>query len=121
MCSCEHRSGTEEAEAEAKTAKGTGGQEAADVSDLAKKPARSRAEQAAARKYAIEHGVERGGSKLRDAPPIGVQPVLHPDAEDEGLLVFVQSVQCRRTVWASAFDNDPESIGQSELWNVYWA
>ncbi|KAI0687404.1 hypothetical protein BC835DRAFT_1419877 [Cytidiella melzeri] len=52
-----------------------------------------RAETARLKKYAIEHGVDRGSLKLRDNPPTGVQPHFDPDSNDEGLLLFVQSVE----------------------------
>lgn len=72
-----------------------------------KKPA----SQAAAEKaYAVAHGVDRGGVDKLDTAPHGLQPKLDESAEDEGLGVFVQSVSCRRKVWASIFDNDPELL-----------
>ncbi|KAH9853976.1 P-loop containing nucleoside triphosphate hydrolase protein [Lenzites betulinus] len=57
--------------------------------------------------YAEAHGLLRGNSsELKDAVPSGVQPALSLDAIDEGLSVFVQSVECRRKVWAlQIFDN----------------
>ncbi|KAI0806299.1 P-loop containing nucleoside triphosphate hydrolase protein [Irpex lacteus] len=76
----------------------------------ARKSRRTRAQEAALKAYAIAHGVERGSSKLDDALPTGVQPHSDPDRDDEGLLVFVQSVQCRREVWASVFENDPKAL-----------
>lgn len=56
------------------------------------------------REYARSHGVARGASTCEDALPDGVEPVLDPDAPDEGLLAFVQAVSCRRQLWAKVFD-----------------
>lgn len=81
---------------------------------MAPSPAKkTRADIAAIKKYAIAHGVERGGSSAkRDALPTGDQPPLNPDSSDENLLVFVQSVLCRRRVWAEIFENSLNSIGE---------
>ncbi len=57
------------------------------------------------REYARAHGATRGGTLKNDQPPDGEQPLLNPEAADEGLLTFVQSVQCRRKVWAEAFES----------------
>ncbi len=57
------------------------------------------------RAYAIAHGLNRGGSQMADTPPAGLQPLLNPDSADEGLLTFIQSVTCRRKVWAEAFES----------------
>ncbi|KAH9897008.1 hypothetical protein C8Q73DRAFT_780555 [Cubamyces lactineus] len=58
-----------------------------------------------AREYARSHGVGRGGTSHDDAPPNGQQPLLDPEDPDEGLLTFVQSVSCRRLVWAEVFES----------------
>ncbi|KAH9939562.1 P-loop containing nucleoside triphosphate hydrolase protein [Amylocystis lapponica] len=58
----------------------------------------------ASAEYARAHGLDRGGTDKKDSRPKGVQPQLQPDADDEGLLTFVQSVTCRRRVWATAYD-----------------
>lgn len=74
---------------------------------------KTRAQDTVLKAYAIAHGVERGSSKLvDDSPPTGVQPPFNPDADDEGMLVFAQSVQCRRKVWAEVFENDPKTLGK---------
>ncbi len=57
------------------------------------------------REYANAHGVARGGTQRHDAVPLGPQPLLNPEAADEGLLTFVQSTTCRRRVWAEAFES----------------
>ncbi|KAI0074726.1 hypothetical protein K474DRAFT_1709611 [Panus rudis PR-1116 ss-1] len=50
------------------------------------------------KQYAMEHGLKRGGSNCDDAIPTGDQPELNTNCEDEGLLAFVQSTQCRRKI-----------------------
>lgn len=65
------------------------------------------------REYAQAHGASRGGSDKDDTAPSGCQPRLDPDSADEGLLAFVQSVQCRRKVWAKAFESS--LAGQSSV------
>ncbi|KAI0349391.1 P-loop containing nucleoside triphosphate hydrolase protein [Trametes cingulata] len=56
--------------------------------------------------YAEAHGVKRGShAGTKDGPPSGEQPLLDPDAADEGLLAFVQSVRCRREVWSSVYES----------------
>lgn len=50
------------------------------------------------------HGVKRGGHNGDDDVPGGQPPVLDACADDEGLLVFVQSVTCRRKLWAEIFE-----------------
>lgn len=79
----------------------------------APKGRRTRAQEAVIKAYAISHGIERRSSRCDDAPPVGVQPQFSPVRDDEGLFVFVQSVQCRRKVWAEVFENDPETLGES--------
>lgn len=56
------------------------------------------------KEYAQSHSVKRGGFEKLDARPNGVQPPFNPDAIDEGLLRFVQSTQCRRSVWEETFE-----------------
>ncbi len=73
---------------------------------------KSPAEVAAGKLYAKEHGVLRGGVSKADGVPTGAQPVLNLEAEDEGLLVFVQSTSCCRRVWAIAFENNPQDLQQ---------
>ncbi len=65
----------------------------------------SKADPKQVREYAQAHGVSRGGTQKLDAVPAGPQPILNPEAADEGLLTFVQSVECRRRVWAKAFES----------------
>ncbi|KAH9910453.1 P-loop containing nucleoside triphosphate hydrolase protein, partial [Epithele typhae] len=55
--------------------------------------------------YAHDHGVNRGSSAKDDAIPSGPQPPLDLDSDDEGLLVFVQSVTCRRKVCGRVFES----------------
>ncbi|KAI0707557.1 P-loop containing nucleoside triphosphate hydrolase protein [Cerioporus squamosus] len=59
-----------------------------------------------ARLYAEAHGLKQGSSTgLHDAAPTAPeQPRLDPDAVDEGLLTFVQSIKCRRKVWAAVYE-----------------
>lgn len=64
--------------------------------------------------YARAHGSTRGGTDKKDERPDGVQPQLNPEAADEGLLTFAQSVECRRKVWAAAFES-PLSGGKSRV------
>lgn len=63
------------------------------------------AEKAVLKEWAISHGVKRGGSSGNDNVPVGKAPVLDVCAADEGLLVFVQSVTCRRKIWAQIFES----------------
>lgn len=65
--------------------------------------------------YALSHGLGRGGTACHDDVPRGVQPSLNPEALDEGLLMFVQSVQCRRKVWAKAFEAEEYIQGESDV------
>ncbi|KAI0075723.1 P-loop containing nucleoside triphosphate hydrolase protein, partial [Panus rudis PR-1116 ss-1] len=58
-----------------------------------------------ASQYALEHGVKRGGLGQKDVRPTGEQPPLNLEREDEGLLAYVQSTQCRRKVWQEVFEN----------------
>ncbi|KAI0771547.1 P-loop containing nucleoside triphosphate hydrolase protein [Trametes elegans] len=56
--------------------------------------------------YAEAHGSKRGSCVAnQDAQPLGAQPALDPDAADEGLISFVQSVQCRREVWSAMYES----------------
>ncbi|KAH9847421.1 P-loop containing nucleoside triphosphate hydrolase protein [Lenzites betulinus] len=56
--------------------------------------------------YAEAHGLKRGShSGNDDEQPSGEEPQLDPDAADEGLLAFVQSVHCRRDVWSMVYES----------------
>ncbi|PIL28981.1 transporter [Ganoderma sinense ZZ0214-1] len=66
-------------------------------------PRAGRADAKQVREYAIAHGLARGGSKKDDVMPSGPQPHLNVDSADEGLLTAVQSVICRRKIWAEVF------------------
>lgn len=56
--------------------------------------------------YAAAHGVSRGGTSLNDdLPAEGDNPVIDAEAEDEGLLAFVQARSCRRRTWAEVFES----------------
>lgn len=57
------------------------------------------------REYVLAHGLARGASNNTDEPPSGKQPCVGEEDTDEGLHAFVQSVVCRRKVWATAFDS----------------
>ncbi|KAH9920827.1 P-loop containing nucleoside triphosphate hydrolase protein, partial [Epithele typhae] len=59
--------------------------------------------------YAREHGVDRGSSTKEDTVPVGSQPTLDLDSDDEGLLVFIQSLTCRRQIIAEIFDSTVDS------------
>ncbi|KAJ3540607.1 hypothetical protein NM688_g6204 [Phlebia brevispora] len=78
--------------------------------EAASNPRVDRKKAQARKQYAEAHGVNRGGLKHLDSVPTGAQPPLDLNAEDEGLLSFVQSTLCRRAIWAEAFDNDPKSL-----------
>ncbi len=74
-------------------------------------------------KYAEARGLQRGSSKRLDnfpEPNSGDTPILDPanelngEAEDEGLLAFVQAVSCRRNVWAKAFES-PIRVSELEF------
>ncbi|KAI0075558.1 P-loop containing nucleoside triphosphate hydrolase protein, partial [Panus rudis PR-1116 ss-1] len=67
--------------------------------------------------YAMDHGKARGGGSGKDMLPIGAQPILNMERDDEGLLVFVQSTQCRRKVWLEVFENNT-SMSDSESIDV---
>lgn len=55
--------------------------------------------------YAQDHGVDRGSSKKADGVVASAEPPhLDLDSPDEGLLVFVQAVTCRRKIWAEVFE-----------------
>ncbi|KAH9842930.1 P-loop containing nucleoside triphosphate hydrolase protein [Rhodofomes roseus] len=64
----------------------------------------------APKQYADAHGVNRGGTSCKDNIPTGQQPRLNLEAVDEGLLAFVQSVKCRRRVWAEAFESPTSTV-----------
>lgn len=78
-----------------------------------KKPKRRTHKQAAGPKYpktpkgyALAHGVNRGNSRKMDGSSASPhQPPLDVEAEDKGLLVFVQTTQCRREVWRMVFES----------------
>ncbi|PIL35865.1 hypothetical protein GSI_01525 [Ganoderma sinense ZZ0214-1] len=54
--------------------------------------------------YAAQHGLLRGASnKLDDFSVDGENPLHNPDADDEGLMAFVQARTCRRAIWADTF------------------
>ncbi|KAL1948711.1 hypothetical protein VTO73DRAFT_10517 [Trametes versicolor] len=57
--------------------------------------------------YAAAHGVNRGGAEESSdtLPCEGVDPVVDADADDEGLLAFVQARICRRKIWAEVFES----------------
>lgn len=57
------------------------------------------------KEWAITHGLKRGGSSGNDNVPTGKSPVVDACAADEGLLAFVQSVTCRRKIWAEVFES----------------
>ncbi|KAI0344969.1 P-loop containing nucleoside triphosphate hydrolase protein [Trametopsis cervina] len=70
---------------------------------------KTRAAAAASKAYAIAHGLRRGGTPAtNDGPPTGTQPAFDPEADDEGMLLFIQSTICRRQVWLSVFENNCE-------------
>lgn len=72
-----------------------------------------------AKEYAEAHGLERGThAGTSDEPPRGEQPDLDPDAMDEGLAAFVQSVRCRREVWAAAYESPREGESQIRIVGV---
>ncbi|KAH9914216.1 P-loop containing nucleoside triphosphate hydrolase protein [Fomitopsis serialis] len=57
--------------------------------------------------YAKRHGVNRGSSAGSNSDGIlnpADQPKINHDAEDEGLLAFVQSTQCRRKIWREIYE-----------------
>ncbi|KAI0814764.1 P-loop containing nucleoside triphosphate hydrolase protein [Irpex lacteus] len=62
------------------------------------------AEKAVVKEWAVMHGVKRGGHDGNDDIPAGRPPTVDACADDEGLLAFVQSVTCRRKVWAEIFE-----------------
>ncbi|KAL0957470.1 hypothetical protein HGRIS_001264 [Hohenbuehelia grisea] len=64
----------------------------------------------AAKEYAKRHSVQRGAYGGDDDAVIGkVQPYLDLEANDEGLLVFVQTGQCRRKVLCAVYGNEAPS------------
>lgn len=79
------------------------GQEKEKESEAAKKlKAKKRKDHANAR------GVHRGGvGGKHDAIFIADTPPLDPEAEDEGLRVFVQTGECRRAVLTQIYENRP--------------
>ncbi|KAH9886956.1 P-loop containing nucleoside triphosphate hydrolase protein [Cubamyces lactineus] len=62
--------------------------------------------------YAYHHGLNRGSSsKTEDTVPTeGTEPSLDVEVEDEGLLVFVQTRKCRRSIWAAAFESSVQLL-----------
>lgn len=57
--------------------------------------------------YDVQHGMLRGTrSGFNDVQPLGIQPRLYEEAPDENLLALVQSIKCRRLVWAKVFDSE---------------
>ncbi|KAJ3555921.1 hypothetical protein NM688_g2307 [Phlebia brevispora] len=84
----------------------------AHVENTPMQPPKKAAVAKARKRYAMEHGLERGMSTESDSLPLGSQPRLNPEAADEGLLTFVQSTTCRREVWAKVFDNDTVTRGK---------
>ncbi|KAJ7768855.1 P-loop containing nucleoside triphosphate hydrolase protein [Mycena metata] len=58
--------------------------------------------------YAKLRGVQRGGGGAggkHDAIFVVETPALDPEAQDEGLLVFVQTMKCRRAVLTEIYNN----------------
>ncbi|OSD06943.1 P-loop containing nucleoside triphosphate hydrolase protein [Trametes coccinea BRFM310] len=56
--------------------------------------------------YAVNHGLNRGSTARDDSvPTAGDEPVLDVEADDEGLLVFVQTRLCRRKIWTEIFES----------------
>ena len=64
------------------------------------------------KRYGQAHGLRRGSANIEnDHAPTGEQPELDVEASDEGLSVFIQSVECRRKVWAKVFDTESTLTG----------
>ena len=83
--------------------KGAGATSALEQGQPAKKTRRTCAAAAVMMEYAVTHGLHRDHSDgLHDAPHTGTHPIFNPETTtNEELLVLVQSVQCRRVVWAT--------------------
>lgn len=65
------------------------------------------------KEYAEAHGLQRGThAGTSDELPCGEQPDLDADAIDEGLAAFVQSVRCRREIWAAVYESPREGEHQ---------
>lgn len=45
---------------------------------------------------------------MDELPAEGDTPVVDPEADDEGLLAFVQARSCRRRIWAEVFESPVE-------------
>lgn len=57
--------------------------------------------------YAEACGINRGGTKKLDAlSEEPAQPLLDVEADDEGLLVFMQTTLCRCKIWLAVFDSN---------------
>ncbi|CDO70074.1 hypothetical protein BN946_scf184601.g27 [Trametes cinnabarina] len=70
----------------------------------------------ATKDYAANHGINRGGTAGDDAVPSeGKEPVLDVEADDEGLLVFMQTRQCRRKIWATVFESPLSALVPGNL------
>ncbi|KAJ7026664.1 P-loop containing nucleoside triphosphate hydrolase protein [Mycena alexandri] len=60
------------------------------------------------KEYAKMQGVQRGGAGGKHDTIFVVEtPALDPEAQYEGLLVFVQTTKCRRTVLTEIYNNKP--------------
>ncbi|KAJ7035030.1 P-loop containing nucleoside triphosphate hydrolase protein [Mycena alexandri] len=60
------------------------------------------------KEYAKLRGVQRGGAGGKHDTIFVVEtPALDPEAQDEGLLVFVQTMKCRRAVLTEIYNNKP--------------
>ena len=77
---------------------------------------RTKVEKGASKHWAVTHGLKHGGHGGDDAVPMGQPPSLDLLADDEGLLAFVQSVTCRRKVWAKIFEcaQEPREYNQRQ-------
>ena len=73
---------------------------------MAKKPADKKFSDKEIKQYTVAHGVDRGGTQKKDDVPKGQHPELNVESPDEGLFAFIQSTQCRRKVWATAFESE---------------
>ncbi|KAJ7038353.1 P-loop containing nucleoside triphosphate hydrolase protein [Mycena alexandri] len=75
--------------------------------DKEKETAAEKREKAKRKKeYAKMRGVQRGAAGGRHDTIFAVEtPMLDPEAQDEGLLVFVQTTKCRRAVLTEIYDN----------------
>jgi superfamily II DNA/RNA helicase len=60
------------------------------------------------KEYAKLRGVQRGSAGGKHDTVFVVEtPALDPEAQDEGLLVFVQTMNCRRAVLTEIYKNKP--------------